>query len=698
MGSLIMRILVGALLGFVFGTLLGALILEIVVLATFTSQNVSAGMLLEVSYIVSACAIAGALIQAVRAGWRRKPADASRVGGLPSCKRYVKRFGAWLALVVLVWAAFGAFSSSCRCAVTGLFTGQRYYELEPSGYWRRVLAEPNGRHADAIRALEKIGPDEDGVVLALAGALKNPDRDVRRQAVRVLTEFGPKAEAARPALIEAMQDPDAEIRRSAPSALAMVVADRQSLLPLYLNALGDPDRTARAYAIGGLGALGPAAEVAVGPLVKIVEPSLKDSNYQEAANALIRIGRPAVPELCRLMQNSGGYSVRLDVAQILARMGPDAIPGLIESLQDKQNMNRRYAAFALGRLQAPDARVVTALTGALSDADEPVRIWAIEALGDLGPAAKDAVPDLQKAQKADDAKTSAAARKALVRVHSSPGPATVDEIVKDLTGADKTPEWLSVAAELSKHGAQAKAAVPALLLALQDAEDARRFAAALALARIDPEATDLLPVLRQALGKSDRLGVRTTVAEVLGERGTAARAALPELFEVMQDKNSYVAQKAARAIWLIDRDKRAVPVSLNSSTLPSFAPYEDDAIPFLIEALQDRTPLIRDQAPRVLGQMGPKAKAAVPALVNAKNDSSSSFFADDRYTEALERIEPGKVFQIRLQNYIVTSLIAGSAIAMFVFLVAGFVRVCSPSSARRLPPLATTGDGPTPTV
>jgi hypothetical protein len=132
---------------------------------------------------------------------------------------------------------------------------------------------------------------------------------------------------------------------------------------------------------------------------------------------------------------------------------------------------------------------------------------------------------------------------------------------------------------------------------------------------------------------------------------------------------------------------------LDAGTPPSFAPFEDDAIPFLIEALQGPDPLIRDQAARVLGKMGPKAKAAVPALVHAKNEATSTFFSDDVFTEVLEQIEPGKVFQIRVEHYVLNSLIAGSAIAMLVFLVAGFVRVCSHSGARRSPAVAATFNG-----
>ena len=319
----------------------------------------------------------------------------------------------------------------------------------------------------------------------------------------------------------------------------------------------------------------------------------------------------------------------------------------------------------------------------------------MDALGDLGAAAKAAVPNLRKAKETEMGRGREAAVKALERIlsfHSET--ATVDELVKVLTNPDKIEDWLAAAEELPKRGAEAKKAVPALIRGLQDPNDAKRFRAAIALSRIDPEAADVIPTLRQSLRASRWYG---EVVEIIIQRGEAARSSLPELFEAMNEKKAPYRSEFARAIWLIDRDQRALPVLLDSWTSHPFAPYEADAIPFLIEALRDPDSAIRYKAARLLGRMGPRAKPAVPALVKAKEKANSAFFAEDDFTEALERIEPGKVFRIRLETYLANSLIGGSAVATAVLLVIFFLRY---SRGRPGRPLAVSamGDGYLPSV
>jgi HEAT repeat protein len=84
---------------------------------------------------------------------------------------------------------------------------------------------------------------------------------------------------------------------------------------------------------------------------------------QVAADALARIGEPAIPELVRLLEH------------------PDAIP-------------RARAAWALGRMGAKAKPAVPALMAALDDDDRLVRETAARALGQIGPDAAEAIPDL----------------------------------------------------------------------------------------------------------------------------------------------------------------------------------------------------------------------------------------------------------------------------------------------------------------
>lgn len=102
------------------------------------------------------------------------------------------------------------------------------------------------------------------------------------------------------------------------------------------------------------------------PVLSFSEFAMPESSERDiVASALSRIGKPAVPELIRVLQHRDPL-VRLEAAEVLARIGPDAI------------------------------EAVPYLTTALDDADERVRKASARALGRVGPGAAPAVPALMR--------------------------------------------------------------------------------------------------------------------------------------------------------------------------------------------------------------------------------------------------------------------------------------------------------------
>ena len=84
---------------------------------------------------------------------------------------------------------------------------------------------------------------------------------------------------------------------------------------------------------------------------------------QTAADALGRIGAPAIPELIRALQDVDPERRRRAV-RVLARIGPDAadaVPSLIEALQDPDPFVPKAAARALGQIGPDAAAAVPAL-------------------------------------------------------------------------------------------------------------------------------------------------------------------------------------------------------------------------------------------------------------------------------------------------------------------------------------------------
>jgi hypothetical protein len=103
--------------------------------------------------------------------------------------------------------------------------------------------------------------------------------------------------------------------------------------------------------------------------VKPQQPFTEWSLHETAADALARIGAPAVPSLMRSLR--GGETLnRVRAAEILARIGPDAspaVPLLVESLRDPDPLVRRGAARALGQIGPAAAEAVPALMELMQD-------------------------------------------------------------------------------------------------------------------------------------------------------------------------------------------------------------------------------------------------------------------------------------------------------------------------------------------
>lgn len=96
------------------------------------------------------------------------------------------------------------------------------------------------------------------------------------------------------------------------------------------------------------------------------------SDQQVAADALSRIGKPAVPQLIEALHHPDP-KVRRAATSVLARMGSeakDAVPALIQLLDDENASVRRCAAKTLGRIGPDAAEAVPALVRTLMESQD----------------------------------------------------------------------------------------------------------------------------------------------------------------------------------------------------------------------------------------------------------------------------------------------------------------------------------------
>jgi HEAT repeat protein len=328
---------------------------------------------------------------------------------------------------------------------------------------------------------------------------------------------------------------------------------------------------------------------------------------------------------------------------------PSSVSVLIKALGDNDENVRYWAAEALGEI-GPEAKdAIPALIKALSDNDESVRIKAIYVIGRIGPAAKEAIPALIKAFGDSDYGARTVAGEALKKIGPEAkelvpvliqalGDSDVNvriaaakelgeirpaakEAIPALIKAFGDSDWnvlRAVAKALGEMGPAAKEAIPALVQALGSSTNVR-WAAAEALEKIAPDAEELVPALIQALGHRNA-NVRIAAAEALGNIGPEAKEAVPALILSLGDNSALVRWKAAQA-------------------LGNIGPEAKEAVPALVKALSDSDPEVRKVADSAIAKIGPGSKEAVPALIEALGDNDARV----RYgaVKALGKIRPG---------------------------------------------------------
>jgi HEAT repeat protein len=129
--------------------------------------------------------------------------------------------------------------------------------------------------------------------------------------------------------------------------------------------------------------------------------AVKKRQAASAIGALGKSARSAAPTLVGLLEKDRDSLVRRNVAESLGEIGGDpkiVVPALSKALKDSDPDVMAASAMALGKIGKP---ALGALRKALSDSDHLVRKNAANALTKIGPEAREAVPDLITAFKAE---------------------------------------------------------------------------------------------------------------------------------------------------------------------------------------------------------------------------------------------------------------------------------------------------------
>jgi HEAT repeat protein len=288
----------------------------------------------------------------------------------------------------------------------------------------------------AAEALARLGPDAGGALPALIEQLGDLGKIGPNPVLVALGRLGPEAKPALPALRKLLETADDFHIKELLNAIGAIGPEAREAVPALAARLGGGDSSTQAYAARALGRIGPEARAATTALQERL--SDKDRGVRVwAAVALARITgevKTYVPKLVELWKDdppgedlSAGL-VRFAVAEAFELLGAEARPArdlLLDSLKDPQAGlgTQLRAARALGGMPDDAAVIVPKLTALLELKGKPFERaerckCVAEALGLLGPRARDAAPALRRLLEDDDNQIVDAAEQALEKIEA----------------------------------------------------------------------------------------------------------------------------------------------------------------------------------------------------------------------------------------------------------------------------------------
>jgi HEAT repeat protein len=277
--------------------------------------------------------------------------------------------------------------------------------------------------------------------------------------------------------------------------------------------------------------------------------------------------------------------------------------------------------------------------------------WACLVLSELGPAAKDALPELKPVLEHPDPEVRLQALLTLGEIGSASS-----TLIPDIAKALRTDEFGGVryaaAYALGKIGTEGDAAA-ALEEAVGSDDAFLKMTAAWALARNNPDD-------RKMVERAVRLIVDAFKSDDIHLRRAAAKAAVdfdisrdvlgPLLVEALADKDPLVVRNAVETLAQLGPKALAhVDDALQNEQLRFYAlmliyrmgPEAAPAVPALINALQNVSPdevQFRRELQFALGSIGAAAKPAAPILIKSLSSSDAKISASAAY--ALGKIGP----------------------------------------------------------
>jgi HEAT repeat protein len=379
------------------------------------------------------------------------------------------------------------------------------------------------------------------------------------------------------------------------------------------------------------------AETACGD-VKREEAAAKEL-WRRITDKKVSADDPRALAALRALLLSGHGDASLEAATVLAyAIGMPALDAGLEAVRSDNRIARLYGTYLLGSLakRNPDqvekfAAAADEISKFMKGDDRGLKTNAVQALACMGPKA---IPGLvlglaEKMGIASDGTINRVAIQGLASVGKPAVPALLEAMKSEDPNTRMSAAW----ALGGMKGGEGLEALPALLDATHDKDSRIRINAAHSIGLMGPAAKSAAPRLLEMIGAGDTNIVysmmRLTISPDLvdrsvklfaglpkGERqefcravATAGEAAVPRLIEALDANNDDTRQGAAMTLYFL-------------------GPKAEPAVAALVKAL-NRTEPYDSWVAEALGQIGPGAKAAAPALIDClKQDKWASPISD----------------------------------------------------------------------
>lgn len=358
--------------------------------------------------------------------------------------------------------------------------------------------------------------------LNLLGVIKKASPPLKRKLLNALSEYGKEGSSW---LGQALISQDFSLRKEALQVLKESKKPGLLLLPFYRRALEDKNQTVQQGVVQLLGQMG-------------------------------RRAFPTFPLLLeKLLQNKKDIPLTREIRISLARMGPQIIPLLEENLWGSPWKTRLSIVKIFSQMGEEALEV---LLRCLGDPEREIQREALRALGNLGPRASSALPELVELLSQDSLKND------LVQTFRKIGPQALSALLGALKENNpylrKEALWA-----IGRVGSGNFPGFSRLFDSLRDPHRDVRRQAIMALERLKAPLSMVLPRLIESLKDPDPL-VREEVLRTLGRWEPRPTSAIPSMAILLKDKNPSVRSRASWALGRMGREALAPLIKVLKSS------------------------------------------------------------------------------------------------------------------------------------